>query len=142
MEIKKILVPTDGSEDSKKALNVAKQMAEKFNAQVVLLNAVKPFHDYYFEDTHKHSVLLDMEVMKRKSADLLEKMKEELKGLDVRTVSVVGNPADQIITTAKEEAVDLIIMATHGMSMMKRYLIGSVTNNVVHHSTIPVLVIP
>ncbi|KXG74718.1 universal stress protein [Thermotalea metallivorans] len=80
--------------------------------------------------------------MKKKSADLLEKMKEELKGLDVRTVSAVGHPADQIIATAKEEAVDLIIMATHGMSMMKRYLIGSVTNNVVHHSTIPVLVIP
>ncbi len=142
MEMKKILVPTDGSEDNQKALETAKKMAEKFNAQIILLNIVPPYNEYAHQTMYHYAMLMDMNVLEKQSKELLEEIKKGLKDIEVKTISVVGHPADKILSIAEEEKADLIIMATHGMSKMKRYLIGSVTNNVVHHSKIPVLVIP
>lgn len=143
MDVKKILVPIDGSEDSKKALDTAIKLAEKFDSQIILLNVIQSYNDYSHLTIQHYNILEeDMKLFKKKSEELLEKTKEELKYINVKTISIEGYAVDKIIAISEEEKVDLIIMATHGMSRMKRYLIGSVTNNVVHHSKIPVLVIP
>lgn len=143
MDIRKILVPTDGSEDSEKALNAAKNMAEKFESQIILLNVIQLYNDYSNVSIQHCNILTDdIKSIQKISEELLEADKRKLKNLNVKTIFVIGHPADKIISIAADENVDLIIMATHGMGKVKRFLMGSVTNNVVHHSKIPVLVIP
>lgn len=62
-------------------------------------------------------------------------------GLEVETMTAKGDPASTILEIAENQDFDMIIMCTHGMSIVKRFALGSVTNKVVHHSNVPVLVI-
>ena len=61
--------------------------------------------------------------------------------IPIKTLTCFGNPASKILDVIEQEKVDFVVMCTHGMSATKRFLIGSVTNKVVHHSKVPVLVV-
>ncbi|AHM56908.1 putative universal stress protein family [Peptoclostridium acidaminophilum DSM 3953] len=146
MEIKKILVPVDGSEANKKAIEFAAEMAKKFPAQVLLMHVIElnmpsalqveySYVQYSYTDE-------DLKNLKDISRKILDNAKEMLEGVEVSTFSYVGYPVDEILRVSEEEDVDMIVMASRGMSGIKKYLMGSVTNNVVHHSKKPVLVIP
>lgn len=146
MEIKKILVPVDGSEANKKAMEFAAEMAKKFPAQVLLMHVIElnmpsalqveySYVQYSYTDE-------DLKNLKDISRKILDNAKEMLEGVEVSTFSYVGYPVDEILRVSEEEDVDMIVMASRGMSGIKKYLMGSVTNNVVHHSKKPVLVIP
>ena len=65
----------------------------------------------------------------------------EAKGLDVRTVVLAGNPAEQILRAAESAKVDLIIMASHGRSGPSRWAFGSVSDKVLRSSVVPVLMV-
>ncbi|MZQ76408.1 MAG: universal stress protein [Peptoclostridium sp.] len=146
MQIKKILVPVDGSEANKKAIELAGQMAKSFPAQVLLLHVIElnmpsalqveySYVQYSYTDE-------DLKNLKNISQKILDNAKELLEGLEVTTLSFVGYPVDEILRISEEEEVDMIVMASRGMTGIKKYLMGSVTNNVVHHAKKPVLVIP
>jgi len=146
MQIKKILVPVDGSEANKKAVEIAAQMAKSFPAQVVLLHVIElnmpsalqveySYVQYSYTDE-------DLKNLKSISQKILDNSKELLEGVEVATLSFVGYPVDEILRLSEEEDVDMIVMASRGMTGIKKYLMGSVTNNVVHHAKKPVLVIP
>jgi nucleotide-binding universal stress UspA family protein len=62
-------------------------------------------------------------------------------GLKIQIKETAGDPAVEIIEEAKKGEYDLIIMRTHGMKATKRFMLGSVTDKVVHHVGIPVLVV-
>ena len=66
---------------------------------------------------------------------------EKLKTLTVESVILEGNPADEIVKFAEENDIDLIVMGTLGKTGIQRFLLGSVTENVIRHSKKPVLVI-
>ncbi|AHM57979.1 hypothetical protein EAL2_808p04760 (plasmid) [Peptoclostridium acidaminophilum DSM 3953] len=140
--MKKILLPVDGSEYSKAASAVAREMAEKFGAEVVVLRVGEPdFLDMYYsrkdlEETVEHK-------MERIAAATIEEDKKLFEGstLNVKYVTAVGDAASKILDVCEEEGCDFIVIATHGMGAAKRFLVGSVTNKVVHHSPVPVLVI-
>lgn len=143
MKLDRVLVPVDGSKESEKALDMAKQMAEKFGCEILVLNVIEVFRGnaYYYNFDYIYSQ--DFRIYEESSQNTLKTAEARLQGIDnVRLLSCVGHPSEEIISKSIEEDVDLIIMATHGMSGLKRYLIGSVTNNVIHHSKIPVLVLP
>jgi len=140
--MKKILLPVDGSEYSKAAAGVAKEMAEKFGAEVVVLRVGEPdFMDMYYsrkdlEETAENK-------MKRIAAELIEEDKKLFEGssLTVNYVTATGDAASKILDVCEEQGCDFIVIATHGMGAAKRFLVGSVTNKIVHHATVPVLVL-
>lgn len=63
------------------------------------------------------------------------------KGIEARTLAMIGEPADAIIDVADQEKADLIVMGTHGWSLAKRLLLGSVSTSVLHHAHCDVLVV-
>jgi nucleotide-binding universal stress UspA family protein len=60
---------------------------------------------------------------------------------NIETKELVGDPASEIINEADEGDYDLVVMRTHGMGATKRFMLGSVTNKVVHHIKKPILVV-
>jgi nucleotide-binding universal stress UspA family protein len=65
----------------------------------------------------------------------------EMKGINVKPVLLEGNPSDELIRYAEEEKMDIVIMGTLGKTGLDRMLLGSVTGNLVRHSTVPVMVV-
>lgn len=142
--MKKILLPVDGSEYSKAAASVAREMAEKFEAEIVVLRVGEPdFMDMYYsrkdlEETAENK-------MKRIAAQLIEEDKKLFEGSSIADkvsyITRTGDAASKILDACDEEGCDFIVIATHGMGAAKRFLVGSVTNKVVHHASVPVLVL-
>lgn len=136
-----ILLPVDGSEGSYAAIRYAKEIAEKFGSNITLLTVVdietrNSIHEFYAYDP------VIEEALQKRGQKVLEEMAKELEGVAHQQVIVTGRPADQILTYAEENPVDLIIMSTKGLATLARFFLGSVTNYVIHHAKIPVLTIP
>jgi nucleotide-binding universal stress UspA family protein len=78
------------------------------------------------------------------SNEMLTSFEEKLKSEGINavvTITKAGDPSEVIVEIAESGDFHLILMCTHGMGAAKRLLIGSVTNKVVHHSSVPVIVI-
>lgn len=141
MDVKKILLPVDGSQSAEVAIEMVRKMAASFGAKIYVINVVElrregAIHEAYI---YGGDVIKQFQTF---SENIIKDISQKLEGYDFEAVSVVGHPADEILNMAQEKDVDVIVMATHGMTAMKRFLVGSVTNYVVHHSKKPVLVIP
>jgi nucleotide-binding universal stress UspA family protein len=139
-----ILIPTDGSGLSQKAIKNAIQFARESSAWVTGLTVSEPFH--YFvadpmmvmdtEDRYK----TDCDKRARKYLDVIRK-EAETAGVRCETMHVFGEHAySAIIDTAKQQHCDLICMASHGRKGMSALVLGSETTKVLTHSKIPVLV--
>lgn len=133
MAARRILVPVDGSEPNLKAIEEAKAMALNSESKIILLHVVDV--DYLLD----HSILNEL---KEQKAKILNDAYEKFIGLDVEKYLVLGDPAEEIMKKAKEDDIDLIIMAKRGLTGLKRYLIGSVTSKVVTHTDVPILILP
>lgn len=133
MAARRILVPVDGSEPNLKAIEEAKAMAVNSESKIILLHVVDV--DYLLD----HSILNEL---KEQKAKILNDAYEQFIGLDVEKYLVLGDPAEEIMKKAKEDDIDLIIMAKRGLTGLKRYLIGSVTSKVVTHTDVPILILP
>ena len=141
MKVEKILLPVDGSDGSNIAIEAARKIGEKFGAKIILLNVVDvgnraSMHEYYAYDPTVEDALV------KRGQRILEDSKEKLAGVEFEKVNVLGHPGDSIVTYCEENDIDLIVMATRGMTKVRRFFIGSVTNYVMHHTTVPVLAIP
>lgn len=138
----KILVPVDGMDTCPKAFETAKSLADKFGAELVVLY-VKPVvdpltHPRYIA-VEEHSDLHIEQIAQEIASNCADQLAGE--GRRVTTVIESGDPASSIIDVADRENCDMIVICTHGMGAMKRFFLGSVTNKVVHHAKIPVLVV-
>ena len=146
---KKILLPTDGSEYANKAARHAIWLARLNGAELIALNVIEtsslvglPAEDL---------IVRIKEMLKEEGHKSLEKISDILKESEIedecqREVKLTlstkeGSPSDIIIDTVKEEGVDLIVMGTSGKHGLDRFLLGSVTENVVRSSQCPVLVV-
>ena len=135
----KILLPVDGSEGSRQAIEMAKEMAKKFDAHIILFNSadIRPQASaHYAQD----NIILD--AMKKNSDLIICDAEKELKDFDVESVKVIGRAGDKIVDYCENNPVNLIIMATRGIGAVERFFVGSVTTYVLHHSPVPVLAIP
>jgi nucleotide-binding universal stress UspA family protein len=138
--IDRILVPTDFSTASKKALPYAAAFAEHFQASLVLVHVV-PSH-LVAELSHIGIVLEEKRLMEEAGRKLPQFRATELDPhLPVETLLLNGHPAREICQAAEIQAADLIIMATHGHTGLKHFLLGSITENVIRHAPCPVLVV-
>jgi nucleotide-binding universal stress UspA family protein len=139
---KKILVPLDGSELAKKALDHAEKLAKTFDAEIILFQVV-PFMPIYGSPELVTPLIVDekqKEAVERYLANLAEEMKE--RGYKVSAMVKIGQQvAVEIIDFAKEIGVDLIVMCTHGRSGITRWVLGSVAHKVLTRAETPILLI-
>ncbi len=139
--LKKILVPIDFSDCSKKALQYALAFAKQFDASLVLL--------YVVETNYAGTEFggLDYVLLENESRETGQKLIAELaqtvvgNSAPVETLVRAGRPVMEITDAAKEKNVDLIIISTHGHTGLKHLLLGSVSENVVRHAPCPVLTV-
>lgn len=132
---KKILVPLDGSELAAKVLPQVTDLAKSQNAEVILLNVYPDWGEAASEEVKN---LIESEV-KKCELFLAQAAKDlETQGVKASTACVKGTPAQEIITYADKNGLDLIAMATHGRGEVA-WILGSVAERVVSHATVPVL---
>ena len=144
---KRILIATDGSPLSDKAVEHGLSLAALSGATVVALKVVPRYHRSYFEG----GMPVDMNDVKRIEAqwgDAAQAMVDGVKaqggaqGVTVKAVVAKSDlVAEAVIAAAKKHKCDLIVMASHGRKGLKRLLLGSETQHVLTHSHIPVLVL-
>lgn len=138
-----ILFPTDGSDNSKKALDYVKEIASKFQAKVTILNTydLSPVFDNY--EIHTDTYGLVLEGMHEQSLLLVEQEKKDIEKScpSVDTLSVQGKAGPSIIDVAEEKKCDMIIIGSRGFGTVKSFLLGSVSNYVLHHSKKPLMII-
>ena len=144
---KRILVPTDGSALSKKAVKSAVELAATVGAEVVALNVVPRYPTSYFEGGISVSPNEVARVEKQWAekgqalADEVEKAAEKA-GVVAKAITVRSDlVAEAILAAAHKHECDLVVMASHGHGGLKRLLLGSETQHVLTHGTIPVLVL-
>lgn len=138
--INNILVPIDFSDYSKNALKYAAQFAKEFNAKLYLIYVVEPI--IYPTDFSMGQIAIPSA-----DIDLHSRAEEELKKLSntidssLKTEIMIktGKPFFEIIETAKEKDIDLIIIATHGHTGVEHLLFGSTAEKVVRKAPCPVL---
>jgi nucleotide-binding universal stress UspA family protein len=143
----RILVATDGSNLSKKAVASAIQLAATCGAELVAVKVVPRYPQAYFEG----SIPLSAEEIGRVEKQWTESAQAQLaviaqtakaKSLTLKAVVVKSDVVSEaIIAAAKKHKADLIVMASHGRKGIKRLLLGSETQQVLTHSHIPVLVL-
>jgi len=144
---KRILVATDGSTLSEKAVESAIDLAALCGAELVALKVVPRYPQSYFEGG---VVLPEEEVMRveKQWADAGHAIVEAVKkaglgkGVSVKALSVKSDVvSDAVLAAVKKHQCDLIVMASHGRKGLKRVLMGSETQHVLTHANVPVLIL-
>lgn len=143
----RILVATDGSKLSQKAVQHALGLADLMGADVIALKVVPRYPQTYFEG----GVALAAEEIKRiekdwqaEAQEVVNSVKSAGQALNVKVKATTVKSdlvAEAIIAAAKKHKADLIVMASHGRRGLKRLLLGSETQQVLTHSHVPVLVL-
>ncbi len=145
---KKILLPTDGSDNANKAVDYVHELAKKFNSEVVLLHTFE-VSDELTRIVGKFDNILgqqlkDMEhYMTDYGKAILNKIKNEFEkdGITVKTIIVSAKPSHEIIKTIDTEKCELVVMGSRGLNTLKSILLGSVSNYVIHHTKCPVILV-
>lgn len=144
---RRILVPIDGSDLSQKALPMAIDLACLTRADLVLVRAITPMVEAYPGTTLSgHMLSPDGEVLEMLRADAhyqLEQIAARIQAPDVHiTLDVLyGYPAEVIVEEAQRHETDLIVMATHGYSGLRRWALGSVADKVLHATATPIVLV-
>lgn len=144
MEIKKILWPTDFSENAAKALPLVTSLSQKYAAEIHILYVLKDYPA--FGASYGYNDPADIEKMKQWEQETAENRLEEIceKFLDACPLYVrhtsVGEPAKEILRLIQNEAIDMVIMASRGDEA--HFDFGSVADRVTKCTSIPTLIVP
>lgn len=139
---KKILVATDGSENAAKAASYGVNIAKPTGAEVHALYVVSTEHALATRTVTGWTEAFEENLVNRGEVAIayVEKLGKEA-GVKVEPVFLKGIPAEEILDYAEENGIDLIVMGTQGLTGIKRFLIGSVAENVLRHSKVSVMII-
>lgn len=134
----RILLPTDGSEGTNRAVEQAIDLAVETGAELHVLFVVEdmPYAPEMMDDQVEMRL---REIGKEALEDIRERADKA--GVDVESTVEDGTPHRTILNYADSEDIDLIVMGTHGRSGLDRYLLGSVTERIVRSSETPVLTV-
>lgn len=145
---KNILIATDGSELAHKAVDHGLGLAKSVGAKVTAVVVEAPFNVFDVPASRTRQISAEFEhhaqAIKQHATKVLDDVASAAKkaGLSCETVQVEDeHPYEAIIKTAKENGCDAIVMASHGRSGISAVLLGSVTNKVLTHTNIPVVVV-
>ena len=141
----RIVVGTDGSETAGEAVRQALDLAKLAGATLSIVSAYAPIPDRKVKDQQRDAPAdVQYELNPREDVNLVldtaaaDARKE---GVEVQTHAVEGDPAEGILSVAEETKADLIVVGNKGMTGARRFLLGSVPNNISHHAPCSVMVV-
>lgn len=139
----RILIPTDGSDEVESAAELAIDLAEIHDATLHVLFIVDQPTAVAGTAEGFSGLGNLLDALEEEGHEATDAIAARARDSEIETETAVrqGNPHDDILTYAEEEAVDLIVMGTHGRTGVKRALLGSVTETVVRHAETPVLTV-
>lgn len=139
--MKHIVLAIDGSDPSKRALDLAIEMATKFEAKLNLLHVLEPLfvppEPYGFNSGALDEASREYGKQMLKDAQAIAQQK----GVEASSALLAGTPAEAIVEAANEVGADLIVVGSRGQGRVGRFLLGSVSDRVLHQSKVPVLVV-
>ncbi len=141
---KRILIPTDGSDITKKAVDSAIQLAKAVQAKLYVLSVKEPFPYSAITEMQPTPPQEFFDTQERIASARVKEVRDaaELAGVVVDAHTVEGlHPWESIIDHARERECDLIVMASHGRRGVTALILGSETQKVLTHSKVPVLVV-
>jgi nucleotide-binding universal stress UspA family protein len=144
LELDNILVPVDFSDFSKRALEFALEVAEKFGARLTILHAVVLFEDDVDEEEKMQEYEQGLKMREKRIHTQMDKNRKlaQTKGIVIDTKIIRGISAHEVILdTIQEHNFDLVVMGTHGRTGFKHLFQGSVAEKIIRHSPIPVLTV-
>lgn len=139
--VKSILVPIDFSDYSKNALQYAASIGRQFGAELLLIYVVEPTispADFSFGQVVLPNI--EKELQERGEIELNE-LASKQEGVTVKTLVRTGKPFLEIVRTAEEKEIDLIVMATHGHTGMEHLIFGGTAEKVIRKAPCPVLML-
>jgi nucleotide-binding universal stress UspA family protein len=141
----RIVVGTDGSETAAEAVRQAVDLAKLASAQLSIVSAYAPVSSRRVEGEKLNAPPdVQYEIGPREDVNLVldaaaaDARKE---GIEVQTHPVEADPADAILNVAEQTGADLIVVGNKGMTGARRYLLGSVPNNISHHAPCSVMIV-
>jgi len=137
--VKKILLPLEKTSEEVEVIKEAVELAKKFESTITIFhvdNSKVILNEFQYNPQEYEKILKNRLIDNEK----MIKSYEEL-GLKIQVKETAGDQPVEIIEEAKKGDYDLIIIRTHGMKATKRFMLGSVTDKVVHHVSIPILVV-
>jgi nucleotide-binding universal stress UspA family protein len=139
-QISRILLPVDFSERCLGMMHYARAIAEKYDAELILLHIINPVFVAPEVGMAPAAVIATPQWLINEKSKLIDEFAgSDLSGLRVRRLVYEGVPEAQIAEMTKSEDVQLVIMPTHGYGVLRRFLIGSVTAKVLDDVACPVL---
>lgn len=142
--LKHVLVPTDFSETSDLALKYGKAFAAAFGATLHVVHIIEePYGQPWAVEAYGFSLaaLQDEWIKEARSRMDTILSEDERKSLTAVTTTVLGHPVMEILRYAKDNAIDLIVMGTHGRGPLGKVVMGSVAERLVRKSPCPVLTV-
>jgi nucleotide-binding universal stress UspA family protein len=141
----RIVVGTDGSETAGEAVRQAVDLAKLAGATLSIVSAYAPIPERKVKDQQRDAPAdVQYEIGPREDVNLVldaaaaDARKE---GIEVQTHPVEGDPAEAILNVAEETNADLIVVGNKGMTGARRFLLGSVPNNISHHAPCSVIIV-
>ena len=139
----------DGSQRADKAFDFALDLAKTYGAKLWIITVADKSTHEEMEKTIKDVISgVHIKDMIDKYAELLSKeifdkvnQKSKDKGIEIKTYSVTGKPAEEILSYAKKMSFDLIVIGSTGIGKAEQFLFGSVTDKVARHSTCTVTIV-
>jgi nucleotide-binding universal stress UspA family protein len=140
--MKKVIVAVDGSDHGAKALQWAIEFATRFQVPLTTINVVVP--PYVPPEPYATGSAALEEAVRRFGEEVARSaaQKASAAGLTASWRVETGSPSETIVEAAQAEKADLIVIGSRGQGAIRRVLLGSVSNRLVHLSQIPVVVVP
>jgi nucleotide-binding universal stress UspA family protein len=149
----KVLIALDYDPTAQKVAESGFSMAKAMNAQVILMHVISD--PVYYSSTEYSPIMgfngymdsnqwqLDnADSLKNATLHYLDKSRHHLGDKSIKTVVGEGDFAESILKTAKDLHADIIVMGSHSRKWLENIIIGSVTEKVLHHTTLPLFIIP
>ena len=141
--MKKVLIAIDYDQTAQKVANEGFAMARDMNAEVILLhvisNPVLYYSSYMVMAPRQINSVGDLRAVSQK---FLDKTKHDLGDETIQTIIKEGDTSESILESAKKLKVDIIVIGTHSRKWLENILMGSVAENVLKHTTLPLFIIP
>jgi nucleotide-binding universal stress UspA family protein len=152
-KMKKVLIALDYDPTAQKVAETGFTLAKAMDAEVILLHVMTD--PTYYSSTEYSPIMgftgyLDagpielesIDGLKKASQHYLDKTKHHLGDESIQTILKEGDFADSILEVAKAKHADVIVMGSHSRKWLENIVLGSVTEKVLHHTTIPLFIIP
>jgi nucleotide-binding universal stress UspA family protein len=139
-DLKNILIPTDFSENSIQALEIAQCLANKHQSIIHLLHTIEPIlasKQTMYNSLSERFVKIRIEEANSSFNSVIDKVFTG--GLDIIKVIRIGEPSEEILKYAKDQKIDMIIIASHGRTGLTNRTTGGVADRLLKNSEIPII---